>query len=347
MKHYVGLDVSMKETSICIIDEQGKIVYEGREFSDPLRLSECLKARNIHLEKVGIESGAISQWLVTELQKEGIPAICIDARQMAAVLSTNINKTDPNDARGIARALRSEFYREVLPKSSRQVDINVVLASRKALVMQRTNLKNTIRGLLKSYGIRLSTSGEKSFYKEVKEKILEKAVVVKEALEALLIALETVSVQIEKLKKSLELIAKEDKDIAVLTTIPGVGLITALSFKATIGDPNRFKDSRDVGAYLGLTPKQYSSGEVERQGRISRCGSMQTRTLLVEAATVMLSRTKLWSKPKAWALKLQRKKGFRKATVALARKLAVIMHKMLITKKNFVLGDPVEEKQAA
>jgi len=286
-----------------------------------------LKAKNLHIEKVALESGAISQWLVTELQRQGVPAICVDARQMAAVLSMNINKTDPNDARGIARALRSEFYREVAPKSQREVDINVLLTSRKALVIQRTTLKNTMRGLLKAYGIRLSTSGEKAFCNEVRKVLLEKGPIIQKALEALLIAFEAVSLQIQRLKKSLEEIAKEDQDISLLTTIPGVGLVTALSFKSTIGDPSRFKNSRDVGAYLGLTPKQYSSGEIERQGRISRCGSMQTRTLLVEAATVMLSRTRLWNKPKAWALKLQRKKGFRKATVGLARKLAVIMHR--------------------
>lgn len=344
MRHYVGLDVSMKATSICIVNECGAVIYEGIEQSDPVLLAKHLNDRNLILEKVALESGSISNWLVSELVKLGIPAICVDARHMAAVLSVQINKTDRNDAKGIAQALRSSFYREVKGKSEAQIGIGVLLTSRKALVRQRTTLKNTVRGILKAYGIRVSETKKKDFVQQTLAVAESKNPDLKRSVEALLVTLEMLNVQISGLEERLQEIAKADKDIGLLTTIPGVGLITALSYKVSIGDPERFKNSRSVAAYLGLTPKQYSSGEIEKQGRISKYGDTETRSLLVEAATVMLTRVKVWSKPKAWGLKLMRKKGIKKATVAMARKLAVIMHRMLITKKPFVLGDS-EEKQ--
>lgn len=151
--------------------------------------------------------------------------------------------------------------------------------------------------------------------------------------------------EINALDKIIKELAKDDEDVKLLTTVPGVGIITALSFKVAIDDPNRFQDSRQVGAYLGMTPKQYSSGETHRQGGISKCGNPAVRSLLVEAGIVMLSRTKVWSKPKAWAFKLARKKGTKKASVALGRKLGVIMHRMLVTREKFRLGDLDENQE--
>lgn len=126
----------------------------------------------------------------------------------------------------------------------------------------------------------------------------------------------------------------------LLTTIPGVGVITAYTFISHLGDPKRFKKSRSVGAYFGMTPKQYSSGEVQKQGRISKCGSAEVRSLLNECAFVILYKIKSWSRLKAWGMKIKKKKGHKKAMMAIARRLSILMHRMLITKKAFEYGTP-------
>jgi transposase len=344
MQHYVGLDVSMKETFICIQDEAGKIIHQGQTKTDPELISEYLKKFQLNLNKVGVESGALSHWLVEELNKLNIPAICIDARKMAAVLSVQINKTDKNDARGIAEAMRCNLYRQVMQKSKSALELGTLMGSRRLMVQQKVQLTNAIRGFLKTYGIRLGSFGEKSFVKGVRDKLSDNQTLAKEGIESLLHCVEKTQEEIKKLTLKVEELAREDEDIKRLVTIPGVGVITAVSYKIEIDDPKRFKNSRAVGAYLGMTPKQYSSGETKKQGCISKCGSTEVRFLLNEAAVVMLTRSERWSKLKAWGLKIHRKHGFKKATMAVGRKLAVIMHRMLVDKSDFIYGEPKEEK---
>jgi len=345
MKHYVGLDVSLKETSICIVNSEGNIVYQGQETTNPSKIAKHLRGINLSLEKVAIESGSLSHWLICGLQELRIPAICVDARHISSVLSMKINKTDQNDAHGIADALRCGYYREVSIKPQSLVETGTLLQSRAILVQERTKIKNAIRGLLKSYGIKISITGKKAFSVRVKELIQNRVETVKAGIDALLLTFDLLDEQVKKLEKQIQELAKDNEDVQILTTIPGVGVITALSFLISLGDFRRFEDSRNVGAYMGLTPRQYSSGDVQRQGKISKCGPRQTRSLLVEAAVVMLTRTRSWNKPKAWAMKLQKKKGFKKAAVALARKLTVIMHRMLITREAFRLGDSIEKQE--
>jgi len=339
MNYYAGLDVSMKETFICVVDRDGNIILEGQVQTEPEEIASFLKQADVPIKKVAIESGSLTHWLVTELQKHKIPAICVDARHMSSMLAMKVNKTDTNDARGIANALRGGYVREVNIKSQYHIEVGILLQSRGVLVQERTKLKNAIRGFLKAFGIKVSTSGFTSFIKEVRKSIEKRSIEVKKAIEALLNAIEAINEEIKGLEERVQQIGKDNKDAQLLMTIPGVGILTALHFVVAIGDYTRFNDSRKVAAYLGLTPRQYSSGESQRLGRISKCGSRETRSMLVEAATVMLTRTRSWCKPKAWAMKLQRKKGFKKATVALGRKLAVIMHRMLVTKEPFYFGE--------
>jgi len=342
--NYVGLDVSMKETFICIEDESGKILNHGRVKTEPELIADYL-IKFMPLAKVGLESGSLSHWLTDELRKLQIPAICIDARKMAAVLSVQVNKTDKNDARGIAEAMRCGIYREVQPKSQESIEIGTLMRSRRILVEQKIKLSNAVRGFLKIYGIRLGNVGEAGFSKTVRKKLSEKSASAKEGIEGLLSCYEKTREEIGKLTKRIEQIASEDEDVKLLMTIPGVGPIVGLAYKIEIDNPKRFRNSKTVGSYLGMTPKQYSSGETHRQGRISKCGSTEVRCLLNEAATTMLTRSKAWSKLKAWGLKIQRKHGFKKATMAVGRKLAVVMHRMMIEKTNFIYGDPKEEKK--
>jgi len=353
MKHYVGLDVSMKETFVCILDETGKVVREGRVKTDPGLIAGYLeKARldvggALTIDKVGIESGSISGWLVEQLKKLRVPATCIDARKMAAVLSVCINKTDKNDARGIADAMRSGLYREVIAKSPKSVETGTLMNSRRTMIEQKVQITNTIRGLLKTYGVRLGVVGESTFADKVKSKLSDQHPLAKQGIEGLLNCFEKLCEEIKKLTKKVEALAREDEDVARLMTIPGVGAITALAYKIEIDDPKRFKNSRAVGAYLGMTPRQYSSGETERRGKISKCGSREVRSLLNEAAVVMLTRSQRWSKLKAWGMKIARKRAFKQASMAVGRKLAVIMHKMLLNKTEFIAGEPDEQKLKA
>lgn len=344
MKHYVGLDVSMKETFICIESETGKVINQGRSKTDPLLIAKYLKKFNICIEKVGIESGSLSHWLVSELKKLDIPAICIDSRKMATILSVQINKTDKNDAKGIAEAMRCGLYREVMQKSQEAIELGTFLGSRRLLVMQKVQLSNAIRGFLKSYGIRLGTATDLNFAEKVRKEISKQYALAEQGIEGLLICFEKLVDELKKLTKKVEELARRDEEVKRLMTIPGVGPIVAVTYKAVIDDPKKFKNSRSVGAYLGMTPKQYSSGETKRQGRISKCGSSELRFLLNEAATVLLTRSQKWSKLKAWGFKVQRKHGLSKAKMAVGRKLAIIMHQMLLKKSEFIYGEPKEKE---
>jgi transposase len=335
VKYYAGLDVAMKETFVCIVDENGKRVYEGKSFSDPLPIFEALIKLGLKLEKVGLEAGSISSYLTKGLMDLGINAICIDARKMAAILSVTVNKTDKNDARGIADAIRCNHYKEVNLRDIEDASLNVLLKSRGALVQTRTTYKNTIRGHLKCDGKRLGMVSNKNFTEAVQNAYTEMLYQAKIGIDGLLKVFNIINSEIDQLDKQLTEICKQNEIVKLLMTAPGVGPIVALTYVAGIGDPSRFEDSESVGAYLGMAPRQYSSGETVKQGGVSKCGSKDLRYLLVEAAIVMLTRFKGWCPLKAWGLKLMKKSGLKKAAVAVARKLSVIMHKMMTTGETF------------
>lgn len=340
MRHYAGLDISMKETFICIMDETGTIKREGKCKTEPKEIASYLQEGEYDLEKVGLESGSLSGYLTTSLRKLGIKALCIDARKMAAILSVRVNKTDANDAEGIADAMRSNMYREVEIKKLEDVGISLILKSRRTLIEQRTEISNTIRGVLKSYGVKLQGGGMGNFSKRVRECYEGEVLMAKEGLESLLLTFETQSQEIKRLNEKVKELAQGIPEVRRLMTIPGVGEVTALSYKVALGRAERFKKSRQVGAYLGMTPRQYSSGERVKQGRVSKCGSKEVRSLLMESALVLLTRSQKWSKLKVWGLKIMRRKGGKKAMMAVGRKLAVIMHRMLIDEKDFIYGEP-------
>lgn len=346
MNYYTGLDISMKETAVCIVDEAGVIGKEGSVSTDPLAITTFLKQSGFVITKVAMESGCLSHWLIEELRRLGLPAICVDARHIAAVLATTINKTDKNDARGIANALRCNMYREVHAKSSNSIEKSTLLASRRTIVEQKTQITNTIRGLLKAYGIRISLSATTNmFFEYVRTKIADLSALTRFSLEELLKVAEGLHHQVKIFDKLVQRLAKEDAEVKRLQTVPGIGPITAMNFKMEIDDPKRFQKSRSVGAYLGMTPTQYSSGETQKQGRISKCGSKELRHLLMEAGFVIITRSTKWSKLKAWGMKLMRKHGLKKAALAVGRKLAVIMHRMLITGEEFRYEGPKSEHE--
>lgn len=340
MNHYIGLDVSMKRTFICVVTEQGKITHEGSEVTDPHLIAAYLFKLGIKEMTVGFESGSLTPYLLAGFKEKGIDARCMDARKLSPILALKVNKTDKNDARGIAEALRCGMYTAVHCKPEESIQRTILLAARRALVQQQTDLKNTVRGLLKGYGIRLGSVSAKKFTTAVMKKLERQEEMVKLSIKCLLEAFDKLVEETAKLDKKMLQIASQDKEVQRLMTVPGIGPVTALTYKAEIFDAGRFKESRSVGAYLGMTPTQYASGETQRQGKTSKCGSKELRFLLVEAGIVVLTRSKKWSKLKAWGLKIMRKKGLKKAAVAVGRKLAVIMHRMMVEEKEFIYGEP-------
>lgn len=347
MRYYVGLDVSLKSTAICIVDEKGARIQEDEVDSTPEAIHEFLGKTGFKIEHIGLESGNLTHYLKNGLLKRKYQVAVMESRKMAAILATIINKTDKNDARGIAEALRVGHFRECVHRSDDAIEIRTLLHLRQTAIEEKTHVINSLRGHLKVYGIKFVKKAGKSFRKIVEKSITDLRPRVQRAIGNLLNILDTLDQKIRALTREVESVAQADEDVKLLQTVDGVGPITALAFKAEIDDPQRFEDSKDVAAYVGLTPSQYSSGETNRQGGISKKGSKRTRYLLVEAASAIVTRCKVWSKLKAWGMKLQKKKGTRKATVAVARKLAVIMHKMLLTRKPFERSSEKKEPKAA
>lgn len=338
MEYYAGIYVSLKEVFISILSKEGKVVKEGAVRNEPELIDKFLAEYKGKYNKIGLESGQFSIYLCNEFKKLGYNIKCVDARHMAAGLSARINKNDKNDARGIANMLRAGLYKEVYIKSDIECEQKILLQSRRQLVEQRKRLRNMVRGLLKIYGYTIEEkASDKSFFSAVESYADKLGDAVKLSFSSTLSVLGVVVESIAKLDKELIKMGRHIADCKLLMTVPGVGVVTAMTFITTIGDAKRFKESEMVGAYLGLTPKQYASGEVNRQGSISRMGPSECRSMLYEAAHSLLCRNKKKCALQTWGLKLARKKGKRKAIVAVARKLAVTMHRMLVDKTEFCL----------
>ncbi len=255
---------------------------------------------------------------------------------MAAALSARINKNDKNDARGIAQMMRVGLFKEVLVKSDEACQVKIILGSRRQLIRCREQIAGTIRGLLKIYGIKVNQRlSSANFALKVQEMVNNLDEISQTSIESLVHSLEIIEESTRKLDKMLSEQSKKDEDCKLLTTVPGVGIIVAMTYKAAIDDLHRFETSYTVGAYMGLSPRQYASGEIDRHGSISKMGPVDCRNMLYEAAQVLLVKCKRTFKLRSWGLKLKKKKGMKKAIVAVARKLAVIMHKMLIDRKEF------------
>ena len=323
---YCGLDVSLKQTALCVVDAGGRVVREAKLATDPEVIGRFLRGNELRCERIGVEAGGTSSWLCSELRRLGHPAICIDAKHAAAALQAGFrNKNDRNDARGIAGLMRVNTFREVWIKSRESQRRGMLLTARGTLHVQRVALENTVRGLLRLEGIHFPTRGSR-FAEEVLERI-EGSDALLPIVRPLLEARASIVRQIVALDRQIITAAQDDPVCRLLMTIPGVGAHTAVSFKACVDDPARFRRSRTVGAHFGLTPRQYSSGEVDVSGRISRMGDRGMRRLLHVAANAMMTRGR-WSALKAWAMRLAKTRGARRAKVALARRLAATMHAM-------------------
>jgi len=321
---YVGLDVSLKETSICVIDDADKIVWRGQVDSTPEAIASAVKQHAPNAVRIGIESGQLSSWLFHELKEAGLPVICVDARHAKAALSLKVNKTDANDAFGLAQIMRVGWYREVTVKGLDCQAVRSLLVARAQIVSQITTLKNCVRGILKTFG-RVLPKGLRSQFPARVRAAIDGHPVLGAITRAQLLVYDKAVIQC----------ARSDDTARQLMSAPGVGTVVALAYMTGVEDPARFKRSSSVAAYFGMTPRRYQSGEVDYAGRISKCGDGMVRGLLFEAAKVLLSRSARPSALKTWGEALGKRIGAKKATMAVARKLAVILHRMWTTGTTF------------
>ena len=334
MDHFAGLDVSVKDTSVCIVDDTGRIVREVKVASEPEALLAVLTSPTYHFKRIGLEAGPLSQWLFSALAEAGLPVICVETRHMRAVLQAQINKTDRNDARGIAQMMRAGLYRPVHVKTLRSQKLRMLLTHRKLLQSKAISIDNDLRGTLRNFGLKVGVVGKVRFEARIKE-LVENFPDLVVLIEPLLIVRRVLREQLGILHRRLLAIVRDDEVCRRLMTVPGVGPVVALTYRATIDVPARFKNSKAVGAVFGLTPAKYQSGEIDRTGGISRCGDEMMRVMLYEAAQILLVRSTKWSWLKAWAMQIARRRGIKKAIVALARRLAIIMHRIWVDGTEF------------
>ena len=327
MEQFIGLDVSLKDTFISV-RESGRRLWRGKCPSDPKLIAEVIRRRASNVKRVVFETGSLSVWFYHALKQEGLPAICIDARHAKAALDMAPNKTDANDADGLAHLAEVGFYREVRVKSFDSMLTRTLVAARNQMLRATTQLSNQIRGLMKTFGMVVPKSAGRVFEGHVRSLLASNAGL-EQIITPVLEAWRGIRARAAELSKQLIASARASEQCQLLSSIPGVGAVTASSFVAAIEDPENFRKSRSVGAWIGLTTRRYQSGEVNYDGHISRRGDNHLRGLLYEAAVVILTRTTANSALRIWGLKLKEKIGFKRAAVAVARKLAVIMHTML------------------
>ena len=342
MKYFAGLDVSLEETAICVVDETGQILKEARAVSDPQSLCEALHSFDLPLARIGLEACSLTAWLHDGLRAAGLAAVCIETRQANAAMKTMPNKTDRNDARALAQIMRTGWYRQVHVKSRQCRLWRSLLVARRTVLNEMRSIENVVRAILREAGIKLGTPSRAAFAGRVRELAGEDANVMA-LVEPLLAVLATMIRELARLTRLVHCLVRDDQTCRRLMSVPGVGPITALAFRATIDRPERFTRSRDVGAHLGLTPARYQSGETDIRGKISRCGDELARTALYEAAHSLLLRSRKWSTLRAWGMQVAKRRGMARARIAVARKLAVILHRMWCDETEFRFGkDPAQ-----
>jgi transposase len=340
MEHYAGIDVSLELSSVCVVDATGRILREAKVASEPDALIAWFHGLGLEVARVGLEAGPLSQWLYAAMREAGLAVELLETRHVRDAFKAMPVKTDRKDARGIAQLMRLGWFRPVHCKSAPAQETRALLTARKLLQAKRLDVEMSLRGVLRGFGLKVGPTTARSFPVRVRE-LVEGHPTLTAVAEALLAARDALGAQLRALEKRLRDQAREDERARLLMTTPGVGAIVALTFVAAVDDPARFRSSKAVGAHFGLTPRRYQSGETDVTGRISKIGDGGVRTLLCEAANIVLTRPVKGSALKSWAARIAARAGMRKAKVALARKLAVVLHRMLAD------GTPFAAERAA
>jgi transposase len=329
MDHYAGIDVSLECSSVCIVDANGKIVREAKVASEPAALIAWFQSLGFGLERIGLEAGPLSQWLFAAMRDAGLAVELLETRHVRKAFEAMPVKSDRNDARGIAQLMRLGWFRPVHCKSMGAQETRSLLTARKLVQSKLRDVENSLRGILRGFGLKVGKTTERKFAGRIEELVAghPHLQMIAKALLAVHAVLRTEFAAFEKQTRKM---VQSDRRTRLLMSTPAVGPIVALTYASAIDDPVRFKSSKQAGAHFGLTPKKHQSGETDDTGRISKIGDASVRTALYEAAHIMLTKPlKGCSQLKSWAMRIARRAGMSKAKVALARRLAVIMHRML------------------
>jgi transposase len=332
---YAGLDVSDKSTHVCVTDIKGVVLWAGACATDPEVIVRTLRTRAPGLARVILETGPLSTFLYHGLHERAVPVTCVCARHAKGVLSARVNKSDPHDAEGLAQMARTGWFKEVRIKQEATHMDRARLKIREQLIGAHNAMAGQLRGLLKLFGLRL---GKVTTPNKRRERLVA-LFVLKPELEPILAplidSLEALEVQIARASKALAASAAADPVAARLMSVPGVGPITALVFKTSIEDPGRFTRGEDAGAFAGLAPRRNQSGERDIKGRISKAGDPMLRSALYESANSLLSRVKRPCALQTWGKRLAETKGGKRARVAVARKLAILLHRLWQSETEF------------
>ena len=340
MEHYAGIDVSLEQSSVCVVDGAGRIVREAKVPSEPEALVRFFGQLGVVVARIGLEAGPLSQWLHAGLTEAGFETVLLETRQVKAALSAMVVKTDRKDARGIAQLLRMGWFRPVHCKSPPAQEIRALLVGRKLLQAKLLDVELSIRGILRGFGLKVGVVSKGRFAVRIRE-LVTGQVMLERVIEPMLRAREALRAEYHALHRAVLGIVREDAICRRLMTVPGVGALVAITFTSAVDDPGRFTRSRTVGAHFGLTPKKYQSGETDVTGGISKVGDAMVRSVLYEAANVMLTRASRFSTLKRWALEVAGRRGMKRAKVALARKLATILHRIWVDGTSFRFGKEV------
>jgi transposase len=335
MNHYAGIDVSLKESHVCVVDASGKIIREGKVASEPEDLIGWFGGLGLVVTRIGLEAGPLSQWLYAALRDAGLAIELLETRHVRNALKIMPVKTDRKDAQGIAELMRLGWFRPVHCKSMEAQEVRAMLTARKLVQKMLHEAEMSLRGILRGFGLKVGKTTPVTFEARIRELVAGHPSL-EGIAQSLLAARAVLRRELNGFEKRLRAIARCDTRARLLTSVPAVGTIVALTYVSAIDDPARFKSSKIVGAYFGMTPKKYQSGETDRSGGISKIGDASVRAALYESAHIMLTKPiKGCTALKAWAMRIAKRAGMNKAKVALARKLAVIMHRMLADGTTF------------
>jgi transposase len=317
------------------VDASGKIVREGKVLSEPAALIAWLGSLGFGLSRIGLEAGPLSQWLYAGLRDAGLAVELLETRHVRDAFKAMPVKTDRNDARGIAQLMRLGWFRPVHCKSMAAQETRALLTARKLVQSKLHDIEMSLRGILRGFGLKVGPTTPRRFAERIAE-LVSGHPSLQVIADALLAVRAVLLREFDGFEKRVRSMARADARAALLMSTPAVGPIVALTYAAAVDDPARFTSSKDAGAHFGLTPRKYQSGETDRSGRISKIGDAAVREALYQAAHVMLTKpVKGCTELKSWAMRLAKRAGMKKAKVALARKLAVIMHRMLADGKPF------------
>jgi len=329
MEYYAGIDVSLECSSVCVVDGSGNILREAKVASEPDALIGWLASHGHELARIGLEAGPLSQWLYAAMKQAGLAVELLETRHVRDAFRAMPVKSDRNDARGIAQLMRLGWFRPVHCKSIGAQEVRAVLTARKLVQSKLLDVENSLRGILRGFGLKVGKTTARSFAGRIRE-LVQGHPNLEPVGESLLAVRDVLLREFNAFEKRVRTLSNSNARARLLMSTPAVGPIVALTYAAAVDDPARFSSSKRVGAHFGLTPKKYQSGETDRSGRISKIGDASVREALYQAAHVMLTKpVKGCTQLKGWAMRIARRAGMSKAKVALARKLAVILHRML------------------